>query len=120
MGAFPCIYIVLAYLGAGWNCTTPPQADAAMRFVHKAQLPWRIQNVESRSRGAPPLPPEPAVGCQRPTAAGKLFGISSALGIAATLHHAMPGTGHVGACAGAPARVAKQARPPTVDSGFAI
>ena len=88
MGAFPCVYIVLAYLGAGWNRATPPQADTAMRFVREAQLPCRIQNIESRSRGAPPLPPEPAVACKPPTAAGKLFGSSSAPGIAATLHRA--------------------------------
>lgn len=86
MGAFPCIYIVLAYLGAGWNRTTPLQADVAMQCVCEAQLPWRIQNVESRSRGAPPLLPQPAAGCKPPTAAGKLFGSSSAVGIAATPH----------------------------------
>lgn len=83
LGAFPCVYIVLAYLGAGWNRAPPPPADAATRCEHEAQFPWRIQNVESRSRGAPPLLPEPAVGCKPPTAAGKLFGSSSGLGKAA-------------------------------------
>lgn len=83
LGAFPCVYIVLAYLGAGWNRTPPPPADAATRFEREAQLPWRIQNVESRSRGAPPLLPEPAVGCKPPKATGKLFGSSSALGMVA-------------------------------------
>lgn len=87
MGAFPCVYIVHSYLGAGWNHATPPQADTAMRLQHQALLPWRIQNVESQPRGAPPLLPEPILGCKTPTAAGKLSGSSSGVGIAATPHY---------------------------------
>lgn len=56
--------------------------------MHQAQPPRRTQNVESRSRGSPPLPPQPAGACKPPKAAGKLFQSSSAPGIAAVPHRA--------------------------------
>jgi len=63
-------------------------ADTATRLERKAQLPWRTQNVESWSRGAPLPPPEPDVARKPPTAAGKPFGSSSARGVTATPHRA--------------------------------
>lgn len=101
MGAFSCIYIVLAYLGAGWNCATPLQADTAMWFVHEAQLPWRIQNVESR----PPLLPKPAVVC-KPQQLLENYPAAARPWASPPLRTA-PGTTHVGMCAGALATVAK-------------
>lgn len=88
-GAFPCVDIVLAYLGASWSRAIRAQADTAVPCGGKAPLPGRIHNTESRCRGAPLLP-QPAVGCK--TAAGKQFGSSSAVGSSqctalATGHH---------------------------------
>lgn len=116
-GAFLSVYIVHSYLGAGWNYATPLQADTAMGFQHQAQLPQRIQNVESQCRGAPLLLPKPTLGCKTPTAAEKLFGSSSGAGTVATLHHARHQPPPA-LCAGAPVTVVMQTHPPAVDSDF--